>query len=161
MKGIDPLIGTALVIAISIAAIAIVLEVGIPATEKAKEIMLFDEIKGNMILLNNKISEIATQGVGSSARINLIINGGQYNFNSIGIAASMESKYQIVGSGASYVENDITVNGEVGKITLTKSYDKISIESGGSFGKGSHNINIKNEGYDDASGKQMINITIS
>lgn len=161
MRGIDPLIGTVLVIAITIAAITIVLNAGLPATEKTKEIMIFDELKSNMILLSSKINEVALQGEGSSSRLNLIINGGQYNISSDGIRAVMDSKYQIVGVNASYVEGDIAVSGEAGKVALAKSYSGINIVGGGAFGRGNYNINIKNERYDSGLGKQIINVTIS
>ena len=161
MKGLHPLIGMVLVIAITIAAIAIILEVALPATERTTEILLFDEIKDNLLMIDNKIIELSLQGEGSSSDVNLIINGGQYTVDADNdeIVVSMDSMHQIVGVGESYTEDGILIQGESGKVIFRKSYEKVDITDGAVFERGNWIINIRNQGF--ASGKQIISIIAS
>ncbi len=163
MKGLSPLLGMILVMIISVSVVVTVLDVGLPAIDRAREIMLFGEAKENMVLLNNKIEEISLQGEGSSSRLNLIINGGQYDIDPVSdeISVTLESKHKIVGVDVSYTEDGIDIQGEEDKVVLIRKYENVDITDGGAFVKGNQIINIKNEGFDDTLDKQIIKITLS
>ena len=55
MKGVSVLVAAVLVIAISIAAVTIALNVGNPAIERSKEILVYNEGKENILIIDNAI----------------------------------------------------------------------------------------------------------
>jgi hypothetical protein len=65
MKGVDALIASVLIILISITAIFIALQYGRPSTDKAKEILLMQEGKGNLVSIDGAVNDVITEGENS------------------------------------------------------------------------------------------------
>ncbi len=160
MKGIDPLISTFLIIVITIAAIALVLKVGTPATGRAQEILLLEEGKNNLANIDTAVKNVLQEGQGSTRVLTLIVSGGVYSIDpaSDNITFVMDSRSQIVGVGITQVENDITIAGSQGSVRLTLSYNSLDVVNGGNFGKGTNTITINNGGYNLTSNKQTISV---
>lgn len=78
LKGISPLISTALIILILVGAIAIVLSFGKEVLDKTNEANLINEAKQNMKLLDNAIKQIASSGTGSLKKIQIKVSDGTY-----------------------------------------------------------------------------------
>lgn len=162
MKGIHPLIAAVLVIAISVSAIITVFYLGTPATSRTKEILLLQEGKNNLISIDGYVRDVSQQGEGSTRSLSLSITDGNYLIDTDRetITFLMESKEQIIGVGVSKIEDNINITGELGKIYLNLSYANIDIVDGGSFGKGTRTLIIKNNGYNSTIQKQIISIKV-
>jgi hypothetical protein len=161
MKGVDALIAMVLIIAISITAIFIALQSSNPSTSRAKEVLLLQEGKDNLITIDGAVKNVIGEGEGSTRVINLAISGGSYDVDNStsSVVFSMESRAQIVGDGVSKIEDGINITGASGRVYLNLSYDSVNIVDSRSFGKGRRAITIRNEGYDAISKKQMIYIS--
>jgi hypothetical protein len=73
----------------------------------------------------------------------------------------MDTSSNLVGEGVSKIENNLNITGERGKVLITRVYPTVNITGGGSFSTGNRNIVIRNDGYDDLNGKQLISVSIS
>jgi type II secretory pathway pseudopilin PulG len=80
-KGVAPIITTVLIIFVSVIVITLVLLVGLPAIQRAKESGIINEAMQNMRLLDNLIREVASEGVGSLRTMQLRVSGGTYTIN--------------------------------------------------------------------------------
>jgi hypothetical protein len=158
MKGIHPIIGAVLVIIISVSIIAIVLELGKPATQRIREILLFNEGKNNLKLIKNYVDSVIEEGEGSSRIPSLSVTDGSYVIdpNKDIVTFSMETKEQIFGVGVSKIEDGINITGSVNKITMVLNLSNVDVTEGGTFGKGKHKILIKNNGYNSTSQEQIV-----
>lgn len=162
MKGIHPLIAAVLVIAISVSTIILVLHFGSPATSRTQEALLLQEGKNILTSIDGYIKDISNQGEDSSRSLSLGVTGGNYfiDAKTETIMFLMESKSQIIGVGVSKLEDNINITGEIGKIYLNISYMNIDITDGGSFGRGTHILVIKNNGYNSTIQKQIISVKV-
>jgi len=160
MKGIEPLIAAILIIAISLTAIVIVLQYSTLPTNRAKELLLLQEGKKNMNLIDSSIKQVVQEGNGSTRSLTLSITDGSYLINATNdtILFSMLSTAQVIGVGVSSIENNINITGYQGKVILMLNYSTIDITDGGSFGIGTFTIIIKNNGLNQTSGKQLISV---
>lgn len=162
MKGIHPLIAAVLVIAISVSAIIIVISLGSPAIGRTQEALLLQEGKNILTSIDGYVKDVSNQGEDSSRSLSLGITGGNYliDTKTETIMFLMESKSQIIGVGVSKLEDNINITGEIGKIYLNISYMNIDITDGGSFGRGTHTLVIKNNGYNSTIQKQIISVKV-
>jgi len=160
MKGVHPLVAMALVTVISVVAISLVFQMGNPAVERTKEIALLQEGKSNLIEIRNYIDNVAWEGEGSTRSLPLSISGGSYSIDTQNdmILFSMDTSAQIIGVGVSKNEDDIEIKGYLNRIYLNLSFTNFDITGGGEFGKGSHTIVIKNNGFNSTNQKQIINL---
>ncbi|MBI4017336.1 MAG: hypothetical protein HY366_00110 [Candidatus Aenigmarchaeota archaeon] len=94
-KGLSPIIAAVFVLAISVASIAIVLRIGLPTVDQAKEFATLTEAKGVLLSIDNAIREVAAEGEGSTRRVTLHITDGAYvidnNTNEVRFELSTES----------------------------------------------------------------------
>src|SRR3990172_11987629 len=148
MKGLDTLIGAVLVIAITIAAITIVLVGSSPTSQRAQEIALFNEGKANIRAADFAIKSVIAQGNGASKSIDMQVSGGTYSVDTSAesVTFTFDSSQQIVGEGVSYTEDSVLVSGGKGTIIMSVSYRNTDIVDGDSFGKGSRTGLIRNNG---------------
>lgn len=162
MKGIDTLMAAVFIILISIAGIAIVLETSQPSVGRLEEISLMKEGKDILTQIDNAVRDVAQQGEGSTRVLTLSVSGGEYFIDSEKEATVfyMISHSQIIGVGISKTEGSINMFGEPNRVLLNISYSNINITEGGRFGKGYHNLFIRNNGYDFANQKQIISISL-
>ncbi len=162
MKGVEPLIGAILVIAIMISTIMIAIQLSTPGIDRAEEILILQEGKSSLISIDNKIKEVVLEGNGSSRILPLQVTDGGYSIfpDKDGIYFVMESKAQIIGVGVSKIEDGINITGYQNKIDLFIGYDDIDIRTGGIFGRGNYNLFIKNLGFDLTTNKYILNITV-
>jgi len=162
MKGIHPLIAAVLVIAISVSAIIIVISLGSPAIDRAQEALLLQEGKNILTSIDGYIKDVSNQGEDSTRSLSLSITGGNYliDTETETITFLMESKSQIIGVGVSKLEDNINITGEIGKIYLNILYINIDITDGGSLGRGTHILVIKNNGYNSTIQKQIISVKV-
>lgn len=77
MKGISPFIAYALVILLSVTAIAIAVTVLMPFLNRAHDSIVVNEALNNMNALDSAIKEVASEGVGSITKVQLHITGGE------------------------------------------------------------------------------------
>jgi len=123
MKGISPLIGFVLIIAISVAAIGIAMNIGTPAIERSKEIIIYEEGKTNLKLIDGAINEILQEGDGSSRKINLKITDGKYIVNNRKVEFIMTTNRGIVAPDIVKEEDGLTVETVGNEITVYIEYD--------------------------------------
>jgi len=161
MKGVDALIASVLIILISVTAIFIAFQLGNPSTEKAKEILLMQEGKNNLMTIDNAVKNVLAEGEGSTRALRLTISGGYYTIDNItnSVLFSMESRAQIVGDGISKIEDGINITGATRMIYLRLQYSNIQIKGKGEVGRGTHTITVRNDGYNSTSQKQIIYIS--
>jgi hypothetical protein len=161
MKGVDALIASVLIIIISVTAIGIALQLGNTSTEKAKEILLMQEGKNNLITIDNAVKNVLAEGEGSTRALRLIVSGGSYKIDNItsSVSFSMESRAQIVGEGISKIEDGINITGSTNMIYLELPYNNIQVAGKGEFGKGSRTVTVRNDGYNTTAQKQIIYIS--
>ncbi|MBU3905059.1 MAG: hypothetical protein KJ906_02850 [Nanoarchaeota archaeon] len=107
MKAISPLIGFVLVMAISIAAISIAMNVGTPAIERSKEILIYEEGKNNLKLIDGAINEVLQEGDGSSRKVSLKFSDGKYNVVDNRIEFFMITKQGIISHEECQSNEDI------------------------------------------------------
>ncbi len=67
-KGISPIISTVMIIAITFAAVGIVMTIVLPSVDRAKEAALLNEAVQNMRVIDNMVREVASEGTGSLRR---------------------------------------------------------------------------------------------
>ncbi len=159
MKGIDALIASVLIIAITIAAIAIALQLSNSSTDKMKEIMLMQEGKDNLVTIDNSVKDVLTEGEGSTRALRLTVSGGSYVIDDDSVSFVMETMSQIVGVGVSKVESGVNITGSEGVISLMISYDDLVIAGGGDFGRGQRTVTVRNDGFNATSGKQIVHVS--
>jgi len=108
-KGISPIISTVLIILLGFVTVSIVLFVGLPAIEKARESAVLNEAMQNMKAIANTIEEVALEGVGSLRSLQIKVTAGNYKVNektnSIDFTHFMKSG--IVQPGAFLEEGDV------------------------------------------------------
>lgn len=161
MKGVDALIASVLIILISITAIFIALQLGNPSVQKAKEILLMQEGKNNLVSIDNVIKNVLVEGEGSTRVLKFSTSGGSYKIDKTtnSITFSMESFGQIIAEGSSKIEDGINFTGKTGMVFLNLSYENIQIIDSDEFGRGHYTLTIRNDGYNVTTQKQMIYIS--
>lgn len=82
-KGVNPFIATVYVIAITFTGITLVLTIGIPTINKARELSLINEAIQNMRVIDNTIRQVASEGIGSLKTIQVKITDGEIKVNSL------------------------------------------------------------------------------
>jgi len=163
MKGFEPLIAAVFIILISIVGIAIVLEYSQPSVGRLEEISLMKESQDILTRIDNAVRDVSQQGVGSTRVLQISVSGGNYviDIDKEAVIFSMDSISQIIGFGVSKTEGNINMFGDLNRVYLNISYSNINVTSGGSFGRGYHNLFIRNNGYDFVNQKQIISISIT
>jgi len=149
MKGVDTLVAFILVIVISVAALTIALNIGNPTIERSKEILILNEGKSNLKIIDSTIGQVLQEGDGSSRRLSITVTGGTYYISSSSIEFKMDTKYQIVNetlNGLPYyvVEDGISVEASRGKIYLYVDY-LFNFVNNARFERGANSILISNK----------------
>jgi len=144
MKGVSVLVAFVLVIAIATAAVAVALSIGNPAIEKSKEIIILNEGKANLKILDSKINEVLQEGDGSSRKVTLSVNGGLYNIEKNRINFTMDTQQQIIADGVSGYRDGVYIEVTSGKILVYLDYAKDFIGTK-SFGSGLNDVIITNQ----------------
>jgi hypothetical protein len=162
MRGVDTLIASVLILIISIAAMFLALQLGVPSTQKTKEILLAQEGKNNLVSIDSAVKNVLTEGEGSTRVLKFSISGGYYKIDNLtnSILFSMESSSQIIAEGSSKMEDGINFTASIRMIYLNLSYDEIQILGEGDFGRGYHTLTIRNNGYNETTQKQMIYVSL-
>ncbi|NIM47260.1 MAG: hypothetical protein GTN40_03835 [Candidatus Aenigmarchaeota archaeon] len=162
MKGIDTLIAAVFIILISIVGIIIVLETSQSSIGRLEEISLMEEGRDILTQIDNAVRDVAQQGEGSSRVLTISVSGGNYfiDTENEAVVFSMSSHSQILGVGISKTEGNINMFGEINRVFLNISHSNVNITEGGRFGRGYHNLFIRNNGYDFANQKQIISISL-
>lgn len=161
MKGVSVLVGAAIMIVITITAIFLVLDIGNPSIDKAREILIMQEGKSILLDIDNTINSVLTEGNGSTRLLNFNMLGGNLKVDGDNNAVTfyMESRGQIVGVGVTKMEDGINITGAVNKIYLNLSYDNVDILGSFEYGRGNRKLTIRNEGYNATIEKQIILIS--
>jgi hypothetical protein len=163
MRGIEPIIAAVLVIAISIAGIAIVLQYSQPSVTRLSDISVYNQAKDVMKQIDNNFGYVIIEGEGSTRVLHLSIGGGYYMIDNVtdSLKFSMDTSSNLIGDGVSNIEGNLNITGKIGKILITRSYPTVDITTGASFSSGNRNIIIRNEGFDSLEQKQLISVTVS
>ncbi len=80
-KGINPILSAVFVLVISMVGVGIVLNIGMPALERSRENMVFDEARGNLDLIESTIETVRLGDEGVSRTITLGVTDGKYSIN--------------------------------------------------------------------------------
>jgi hypothetical protein len=161
MRGVEPIIAAVLVIAISVAGIAIVLQFSQPSITRLNDISLFNEGKSVLSQIDMSVQSIVQEGEGSTRVLHLSISEGSYRIGNNSVIFYMGGNSNLVGNGVSKTEGNLNIFGGTDRITITLQYSSIDIQGTASFTKGSRNLIIRNNGYDGLSGKQNVSISVS
>ncbi len=78
MKGLSPLVGLALTIGISTAAVAITVALILPTMDRMKDSSIISEGLENLELINSAIREVASESEGSRRTITFTVTDGEY-----------------------------------------------------------------------------------
>jgi hypothetical protein len=161
MKGVSVIIASALIIVISVTAAFLALQYGTPALDRTKEIILMQEAKETLVIIDNAVTSVIEEGQGSTRNLRVTVSNGYYLIDTENeeVVFTMDTFAQIVGENVSKIENGINVTGRPGKVYLYLSL-AFNVTGGGEFGRGNYNMIIRNEGYDSINQKQMISISI-
>jgi len=81
LKGVSPLIGTVIVVLITVGAVSLVLTIGKPVIERSREYGIISEALQNMQTFDTLIREVASEGVGALRTVQLKVSGGEYKIN--------------------------------------------------------------------------------
>jgi flagellin-like protein len=160
MKGLNPIIASAVVIAIAISAMYLVLNLGTPGTDRLREMLIMQEAKDTLKSIDNAVMSVSSEGQGSTRNLKITVTGGYYSIDTENEAVlfSMDSFAQIIGIGVSKTEDNINIRGEPGKVYLNITYDNFNITGGTEFGEGTYSLIIRNDGY--ANQKQIMSISV-
>jgi hypothetical protein len=161
MKGIEPIIAAVLLIAISVAGIAIVLENGRTSVSRLNELSLYNEAKDSLGQIESAINAVASEGQGSTRVLRLSISDGEYSVDaeSDTISFYMDSPSQLVGDGVVKTEDGIEIIGMKRSLAMKISYTGLDITGDYRFGAGHRNVVIKNNGYNETAEKQTIAVS--
>ncbi|MFH1473674.1 MAG: hypothetical protein ABIE55_02155 [Candidatus Aenigmatarchaeota archaeon] len=162
MKGVSVIIASAIVIAISITAAYLVLNLGSPGPDRLKEMMLMQEAKDTLKSIDNAVRSVSGEGQGSTRSPRLTVTGGYYTVDADNetVVFVMDSFAQIIGIDVSKTEDNINIRGESGRIYLNLTYVDFNITGGTEFGKGTYTLIVRNEGYDAINQKQIVSISV-
>jgi hypothetical protein len=78
MKAVSPVISTVFIILLTFVTVSLVLLVGKPAIDRAKEMGVINEAQQNLRMLDNTIREVVYEGVGSFRAVQLKVTDGEY-----------------------------------------------------------------------------------
>lgn len=111
-KGISPMMSLILIVAVSMASIALVLRVGSPLLEKTEEFSSFSEAKNSMHRINSAVKEVSYEGNGSSRKIGITVGKGEYKVSSAdnSVIYEMESEHELFSKGMWKREGDIVIS---------------------------------------------------
>jgi len=162
MKGVSVIIAAIIVIIISLTAIFLALQLGNPGIDRAKEILLMQEGKNTLTSIDNAVKSVSEEGQGSTRVLKISVTGGYYliDTNEEAVIFSMDSFSQIIAVGVSKTEDGINMMGEPSKVSLNLSYGNFNVTGGGGFGRGTHTLIIRNDGYDVVNQKQIVYISL-
>lgn len=113
MKGASQLISTALIVLFVSISIALVMGIGIPTVNRAKETVVLNEGGVNIRTIDGLIKEVASEGVGSFRSVDLRVTDGEYRvFNYSGnytgsVEFSLSAKYNTLPLLSVVNESDI------------------------------------------------------
>lgn len=161
MKGMEPIIAAVILIAVSVAGIAIVMENGRASVSRLSEISLYNEGKDVIGQIDSAIEAVAIEGEGSTRVLGLTITSGDYDLDASSdtISFYMDSQSQLVGDGVVKAEDGIDIIGMKRAVTMKITYSKIDIIGGYEFGAGHRYVVIKNSGYNETLEKQTITVS--
>lgn len=111
-KGVSPIVAAVFVLALSIVAIVIVLRLGVPTVDEAREFAVLTEAKGVLLAIDNAIREVAAEGEGSTRRLSLRITGGTYFIDNATdeVRFELETDTKIVAPCVGIREGRIVIN---------------------------------------------------
>ena len=78
VKGIASVISFAVIVLITVASVGIVLLIGLPVLDDARELGVLNEARQNMGLIDNLIRQVSSDGTGSLKTMNLKVTDGVY-----------------------------------------------------------------------------------
>ncbi len=82
VKGVSAIISFAIIILLVVTAIGIVLGVGIPLLEQARETGVINEANQNMRIIDNLIRQVASEGTGALRSALISVTDGTYRVDS-------------------------------------------------------------------------------
>lgn len=111
-KGISPLISYVLIVLITFTVIGIVLLVGVPAIDRAREAASLNEAMQNMRLLDNAVREVASEGLGALRSMIFRISAGDLKVNSKSnsIDFTLNTKTGIISPGTIIEDGNLVLS---------------------------------------------------
>ena len=147
-KGVHPLLAGILALFLVISGLTLVLLIGMPAVQKARDSAIINEGLQNMKLISNAIKEVTLEGPGSSRVLNLKVTDGEYRVsekeNSLEFYYLGKSKYvepgsflkeddllMSCGANAEAREEDVDMDGKI-ELVLENEFLRVVIAKKGS-----------------------------
>ena len=161
MKGVSPIVGAVLIIAITISAIFLAFNMGGPAVDRAKEVLVMQEGKSILLDIKNSVNSVLTEGNMSTRLLEFRIIDGNLKIDedNDAVTFSMNTLVQIIGVGISKIEDGVNITGSTGLIQLNLTFDNVDVIGSLDMGKGTRKLTIRNEGYDSILQKQTISLS--
>ena len=161
MKGVSPIVGVVLIIAITISAIFLAFNMGGPAVDRAKEVLVMQEGKSILLDIKNSVNSVLTEGNMSTRLLEFRIIDGNLKIDedNDAVTFSMNTLAQIIGVGISNIEDGVNITGSTGLIQLNLTFDNVDVIGSLDMGKGTRKLTIRNEGYDSILQKQTISLS--
>ena len=161
MKGVSPIVGAVLIIAITISAIFLAFNMGGPAVDRAKEVLVMQEGKSILLDIKNSVNSVLTEGNMSTRLLEFRIIDGNLKIDedNDAVTFSMNTLAQIIGVGISKIEDGVNITGSTGLIQLNLTFDNVDVICSLDMGKGTLKLTIRNEGYDSILQKQTISLS--
>jgi len=158
MKGISPIVGVVLLIAITISTIFLAFNMGGPAVDRAKEVLVMQEGKSILLDIKNSVNSVLIEGNMSTRLLEFRIIDGNLKIDedNDAVTFSMNTQAQIIGVGISKIEDGINITGSTGLIQLNLTFDNVDVVGSLDMGKGTRKLTIRNEGYNSILQKQSI-----
>ena len=161
MKGVSPIVGAVLIIAITISAIFLAFNMGGPAVDRAKEVLVMQEGKSILLDIKNSVNSVLAEGNMSTRLLEFRIIDGNLKIDedNDAVTFSMNTLVQIIGVGISKIEDGVNITGSTGLIQLNLTFDNVDVIGSLDMGKGTRKLTIRNEGYDSILQKQTISLS--
>ena len=152
-KGVSVLISMVFVIMITVSAIAVVLQFGLPAIQKMKEAASIGEAETVMEILDNSVRQTASEGVGTFKKVQISVTDGAYRVNpesdSLTYNITLSSDFLPPGS---VTEGSLQKNVAVGdggtELQMKVRYSSINLTGDFRAERGPHSVCFEKTGDD-------------
>jgi type II secretory pathway pseudopilin PulG len=165
-KAISTLVSAVMVVAISLVAVTIVLSIGMPAVDRAKDAALISEAKGVMQNIDSAARQVLFDGNGAQRVFSISSTGGDYfvEKGTDSIMFRLNSISGVIDPGTYKREGNLLITAGSGAnasvIQLTLQFNGTDITGDAHWGKGTYLLSVRNDGYNASSAKQNLAVRI-
>ncbi len=165
-KAISTMVSAVMVVAISIVAVTVVLSIGMPAVDRAKDAALISEAKSIMQNIDSAARQVLFDGNGAQRVFSISSTGGDYfvEKGTDSIKFRLNSISGVIDPGTSKREGNLLISAGNGTnasvIQLMLQFNSTDITNDAHWGKGTYLLSIANQGYNATSAKQNLAVRV-